>query len=354
MKKRNLVVTVLALGLGLLTLTRPVAANELTFGVETNLPDNQLTKNVNYFDLKLDPGQQQTISVTITNSTNKEVKLKPEVNAATTNLNGVVEYTKTKTKADASRRYSLADYVRPEQRTVTVPAQQKKQLNLKVTMPRSQMNGVIAGGLRLQDQNATKQTAESSKGTTVQNQYAYIIGIVLHQNTKTVTPQMKLGKVAASQVNYRNVINTTLRNVTATYINQLTVKAKIYRQGSQKISYRQTNKGMQMAPNSQFAFPVRLNGQPLKAGKYTLDLVATSKDHKWHFKHNFTIAGQQATKLNKRDVTIKPDYTWLYTLIGAVVLILLIGVLWFFNRRKLKAKEAENAALRAALDKKKH
>ncbi|WP_257883073.1 DUF3324 domain-containing protein [Loigolactobacillus coryniformis] len=229
------------------------------------------------------------------------------------------------------------------------------------------MNGVIAGGLRLQDQNATKQTAESAKGTTVQNQYAYIIGIILHQNTKTVTPQMKLGKVAASQVNYRNVINATLRNVTATYINQLTVKAKIYRQGSQKISYRQTNKegsqkisyrqtnkGMQMAPNSQFAFPIRLNGQPLKAGKYTLDLVATSKGHKWHFKRNFTIAGQQATKLNKRDVTIKPDYTWLYTLIGAVVLILLIGVLWFFNRRKLKAKEAENAALRAALDKKKH
>ncbi|MFD0897572.1 DUF916 and DUF3324 domain-containing protein [Loigolactobacillus binensis] len=352
MKKQNLGLMILAVILGLLILNRPVAANELTFGVETNLPTNQLTKNVNYFDLKLAPGQQQTISVTVTNSTSKAVKLKPEVNAATTNLNGVVEYTKAKAVADTSLRYSLADYVKPEQTTITVPAKQKKQVNLKVTMPQGHFNGVIAGGLRLQDENADQQS-KATKGTTVQNQYAYVIGIVLHQNTRTVKPILKLGEVGASQVNYRNVINATLRNVQATYINQLQVKAKIYPRGSKKVSYTQTNKGLQMAPNSKFALPIRLNGQALKAGQYTLDLKATSKGQKWHFKRNFTIAGAQAAKLNKRDVTIKPNYTWLYTLIGAVIIVLLVGLIWFFNRRQLKAKERENAALRAALDKKK-
>lgn len=354
LKRQNLVLATLALILGMFVWLRPAAASELTFGVETNLPDNQVAKDVNYFDLKLAPGTQQTISATVTNLTDKAVKLKPEVNAATTNINGVVEYTKTKTKADTTLRYSLADYVKPEQATVDIPAHQQRQVKLNVTMPAGHFNGIIAGGLRLQDVNAIAAQKKAKKGTTVQNQYAYVIGIVLHQNTKTMTPQMKLGQVKASQSNYRNVINATLRNVTATYINQLTVKAKIYPRGSEKVKYQQTNKGMQMAPNSQLVFPVRLNGQPLKAGKYTMDLVATSKGHKWHFKRNFEIDGQRAAKLNKRDVTIKPDYTWLYTLIGVIILLALIGGFWFYSRRKLKAKERENAALRAELDKHKH
>ncbi|MFC6171500.1 DUF916 and DUF3324 domain-containing protein [Loigolactobacillus jiayinensis] len=351
MKRRNLVLATLALILGLFTWLQPAAASELTFGVETNLPDNQVTKNVNYFDLKLAPGAQQTISTTVTNLTDKAVKLKPEVNAATTNINGVVEYTKVKAKADTTLRYSLADYVKPEQKTINIPAHQKTAVKLNVTMPAGKFNGILASGLRLQDVNALDAQKKATKGTTVQNQYAYVIGIVLHQNTQAVTPQLKLGQVAASQVNYRNVINATLRNVTATYVNQLTVKAKIYTRGSQKVKYQQTNKGMQMAPNSKFAFPVRLNSQPLKAGKYTLDLVATSKGRKWHFTRNFEIDGTKAAKLNKRDVTIKPDYTWLDTLIGVIILVILIGIFWFISRRKLKAKEKENAALRAELDK---
>ncbi|WP_252902597.1 WxL protein host-binding domain-containing protein [Paucilactobacillus hokkaidonensis] len=48
-----------------------------------------------------------------------------------------------------------------------------------------------------------------------------------------------------------------------------------------------------MAPNSGFEFPLRLNGQKLKAGDYTMDIVAKSKGHTWHFTKGFTISADK-------------------------------------------------------------
>lgn len=37
------------------------------------IPENQIDKNQTYFDLKMQPGQKQTIQVQMKNDTNKEV-----------------------------------------------------------------------------------------------------------------------------------------------------------------------------------------------------------------------------------------------------------------------------------------
>ncbi len=92
---------------------------------------------------------------------------------------------------------------------------------------------------------------------------------------------------------------------------------------------------MQMAPNSHFSYPISLEGQKLEAGTYVLKSVAYSGKkndegqykvkngdeeetylYKWEFEKEFTVAGDVARDLNRKDVTIEEDNTWLYLLIG--------------------------------------
>lgn len=350
MKRKNFILILMTLVLGILMIL-PVSANELTFGVQANLPKNQIDEKVTYFDLKLSPGASQTVTVTLTNGTNKQVKIKPEVNTATTNLNGVVEYQKVSTNNfDSSLKYSLAKYVTPVEKNVVLNAKATKKIHLRIHMPKGKFNGVMAGGIRLQDQNArVDEKAKKQKGTTVQNEYAYLIGMVLQQNTTKVTPDMKLASVKPGQNNLRNVINARLRNVKATYLNKLSVNAKVSRAGQSKVLYQQKSTNMQMAPNSVFNYGLKLNGLPLKAGKYVMEITAKSKQQTWHFKKQFTITQKKAAALNAKDVSIKKDYSWIYVTAGIVILLILIAIAFWITRRKLKAKEAENELLRKQL-----
>ncbi|GAB5052113.1 DUF916 and DUF3324 domain-containing protein [Pediococcus ethanolidurans] len=355
MKRKTFILILMTLVLSLLTIL-PVSANELTFGVQANLPKNQIDTKVTYFDLKLNPGASQIVTVTVTNGTKKQVKIKPEVNTATTNLNGVVEYQKVSAKNfDSSLKYSLADYVKPVETSVILKVNQSKKIHLRINTPKGKLNGVMAGGIRLQDENAeVSKDAKKKKGTTVQNEYAYLIGMVLQQNTTKVTPDLKLASVKLGQNNLRNVINSRLRNVKATYLNKLSVNAKVSKVGSTKTLYQQKSTNMQMAPNSVFNYGLKLNGQPLKAGKYVMNITAKSKQQTWHFKKQFTITSKKAATLNAKDVSIKKDYSWIYVTVVVVILLILIAIAFWIVRKKLKAKEVENEALRAQLKKHEH
>jgi biopolymer transport protein ExbD len=351
-KRKTFILILMTLVLSILTIL-PVSANQLTFGVQANLPENQVDNKVTYFDLKLNPGASQTVTVTVTNGTKKQVKIKPEVNTATTNLNGVVEYQKVSAKNfDSSLKYPLSKYVTPVEKTIVLNAKQSKKIHFKIKMPKGKFNGVMAGGIRLQDENAEiSKDAKKKKGTTVQNEYAYLVGIVLQQTAKKVTPDMKLASVKPSQNNLRNVINSRLRNVKATYLNKLSVNAKVSKAGSSKILYHQKTSNMQMAPNSVFNYALNLNGQKLKAGTYVMDITAKSKKQTWHFKKQFTITRKKAAVLNAKDVSIKKNYSWIYISVGVLILLIMIAIAFWLIRRKLKAKEAENEALRAQLEK---
>lgn len=55
----------------------------------------QNNKTSNFFDMTLTPKQKDTFKLTITNTTPNSQKFKVQVNTATTNSNGIVDYTKS-------------------------------------------------------------------------------------------------------------------------------------------------------------------------------------------------------------------------------------------------------------------
>lgn len=325
---------------GLLNETKEVQASQLNFSVEAIIPENQVDKNKTYYDLRVEPGKTQELKMILNNSTDKEVTVELNAESATTNLNGVVEYGKTKSKRDSTLKTSISDIVTLSEESPVIPAKGSKEITLKVESPASDFDGLIAGGISVKEKNvSSEQSKEETKGMAIENRYSYVVALVVHGKTETIPSELKLNKVQATQVNVRNVINANLQNIKPKYLNQMSVDAKITKKGDKKTLYSAKKEQMQMAPNSNFNFPIPLNGEALKGGEYTLKMSVDSQGDKWNFTRDFTISSKEAKKLNEQDVSIVKNNNWIYFIIGGLLLVLLLILFYFIMRKRKKEKE---------------
>ncbi|MGM0183514.1 hypothetical protein IGK74_002480 [Enterococcus sp. AZ150] len=355
MKIRNFVYT---LGLTLIFFASStfVQASEFNFAVNPIIPENQINKKSSYFDLKLAQNQKETLKVQLKNDTDKEIIIEADINSATTNLNGVVEYSKNTIEPDESLTYNLKDYtsIEPE---IKLPAKTTIEVPINVSMPDKLFDGVMAGGITFKEKQTEEKTNSEEKGLAIKNEYSYVVALLIRQNEQPVESKLNLLDVGPSQVNARNVINIQLQNPVARYINQLKLVGEIIKKDNPKVKYTVDVEGLQMAPNSNFSYPVVLNGQKLEPGNYHLHLLAygnkndkgsfsvKSKDgvalkfsNQWEFDKDFSISGEVAEKYNKQDVTIEKEDNndWLYWIIGLLLLIIALMILFLIWKRKKK------------------
>ncbi|MFJ5566752.1 DUF916 and DUF3324 domain-containing protein [Lysinibacillus xylanilyticus] len=324
----------------LVWLTPFASASEFNFGVYTVISDNQIDKQKSYFDLKMEPNQKQTLTIQLKNDTEEDVVIEPIIHSATTNINGVVEYGPTSAERDSSLPYELGDLIQTE-KEITIPAKGSKDLQLNVTMPEEKFDGILAGGITLEEKKAaSKNTKETTKGVSIENKYAYVVGIILQETDEIVKQDLQLHDVKAGQVNARNVINATLQNPTATYLNRFEVDAKVTKKGKTKVLYKSEKQDMQMAPNSNFEYPISLNGEKFKSGTYTLHVNAKSSKESWEFEKDFTIKGEEVKQFNATDVSIEgPNY--LAYLVGLLILLVAGLLLFIFYSKKKQKKQQE-------------
>ncbi|HAP4265926.1 TPA: DUF916 and DUF3324 domain-containing protein [Enterococcus faecalis] len=332
-------------------------ASEFNFAVTPTIPENQVDKSKTYFDLKMAPGAKQTVEIQLRNDTDEDITIENTVNSATTNLNGVVEYGQNGIKPDKTLRFNLKDYVEAP-KEIILPKHSQKTLPLTITMPKDSFDGVMAGGITLKEKKKeTTTSADQSKGLAINNEYSYVVAIILQQNETKVQPDLKLLGVKPGQVNARNVINVSLQNPQAAYLNQLHLINTVSKGG--ETLYQSDTEDMQVAPNSNFSYPISLKGERLTPGKYVLKSTAYGvKDekgiyqvkgangeerylYKWEFTKEFTISGDVAKELNEKDVTIKGTNWWLYLLIVLIILALLL-LIFFLYRKKKKEEEQQS------------
>ncbi|EYT94388.1 DUF3324 domain-containing protein, partial [Enterococcus mundtii] len=208
-------------------------------------------------------------------------------------------------------------------------------------MPKEAFDGFLAGGLRIEEvkENTTDETTDE-EGVAIQNEFAYIIGVVVSNKQDAVQPDLELLDVFADQLNYRNVISANLQNFTPTFVNRLEVEATVQKVGEEEILYQASQEQMQMAPNSNFNFPISLEGDRFRSGEYLLKLKATSGEEEWEWERTFTIDADEARTLNRQDVTIDTGINWLF--IGVALLILtLFGFIVYLLVQKKRTTEKE-------------
>lgn len=329
-----------------------VEAAELNFSVKAILPENQIDKKQNYFDLRVKPGEKQTIEVEVTNSGDEEIEVDMYLAAASTNIKGVISYPDPKSedfKYDDTLKYPLPEIAKmPE--SVKVPAKSSVKVPIELSVPEEEFKGMIVGGIQFMKKEDESDSEEQGGGMGVRNKFMYRIGLKLTEEDDAVETDMKLLGVHAGQVSYRNVIYANLQNTEPAVMEDLSVEAKVYPKGSKNLLYQQKTSDMRMAPNSNFEFPISIGNKAFKAGKYTLHLVATAADDKrWEFTKDFEITSDEAKKYNEEsavELEYEPNL-WLWIGIGIGVVLLLIILIVVFvvvakKRKKARRKAARN------------
>ncbi len=344
-----------------------VQAAAMNFSVQPILPNNQVRANEGYFDLLLAAGEQQTLTVELSNSSNQSMTLEASFNRATTNMNGLAVYSPEPSAVDASLKYNISEYVKVP-KEITVPAKTKVDIKVEVSMPTDKFEGILAGGITFKEK--TDKAEAKKAGVTITNAYQYVVALLMRQQITAVNPELSLHEIKPSQVNARNVINANLQNSAMTYLNQMVVETEIKGISDSNLTYQYDKSALQMAPNSNFDLPIPISiqgelksgesSQPLKAGKYHLTMTVygaeekngayqtkvegktTNYKYKWIFNRDFEITGEEVAALNASDPTVEKVKHWNWWLILLLVLFILLLILfWLLWRRRKKEEKDE-------------
>lgn len=326
-----------------LSATPATAADDgqVGYNIQAVIPANQVDKGSSFFDLRMKPGQQQTIEVAVNNTSEEEASFDVNVNQAYTNAQGFIDYSDANVSPDKSLKYNIQD-IASYDKEVTVAAQSSKLIAIDLQMPKDSFDGEILAGIQV----AKQASPDESKGK-ITNTYGYILGLKLTETDAAVKRELKLLSVKPAASFGKTSIVAKLQNPTADAFGHLKYAVKVTKKGTDDVARDVTyDDDMQMAPNSTYDFAIDWGGKALAAGDYTLKLtVSDAKSNVWRFNKDFTITRKAAKEVN--DVTVNKVNqqklpTWALILLGVLTALLLLLLILVFLERNKRGSQKEN------------
>jgi len=225
MKKRvTMLVILLLLSFSVNPLFIVQADENVGYSVQAELPDNQLDPSVSYFDLRVEPGQEQELQVTVFNHENEEITVRTVVYNASTNRNGLVVYEEQE-EIDESLKTPISELVTFEETEWTIPAASAEVITATLNTPEASFDGIKLGGLHFEK---VMEDTGAEEGINIQNKYDYVIGLQISENDEEVEPALALASVAPELVNHRTAVVANIQNSQPVLMEDLHIEAKIY------------------------------------------------------------------------------------------------------------------------------
>lgn len=316
-------------------LSMPVSAqtvNSSDFTVRAIIPDNQIDKSETYFDLLMEPGQSQTLSVDVINNSKEELTVDVTLSAASTNRNGLIEY-QVKVEPDETLKVPFDTIAKAVNEVKVAPGSTQK-VDVTVTMPTGQFDGVVLGGIVF----TRRENNGATSGVSINNQFSYVIGVKLSETDKEILPDFRIKSIEPTLVNYRKAVSVNIHNPVPLIIKNANVTANIYKKNEATPLFSINKNGIDMAPNSVFPLPVEWEGKNMDPGEYRLKLKLTHDSKVWEWDQNFTIDSEKANEINKDalDKSVKVNWwaTWWWIPVMIILVILLIWFAFLLGRRK--------------------
>ncbi|WP_461215436.1 DUF916 and DUF3324 domain-containing protein [Lacticaseibacillus sp. GG6-2] len=329
-------VVMIAVALGFAAIN-PVQATGSSFSLTPTLTD-AASKDAGYFNIIAKPGQKVTFGATLTNLTDATKRVKVAVANAYTSNNGQVMYDPAGPR-DSSAQYRLSALA-GKGSTITLPPKASRHISYPVTVPKTGIHGELLGSLHAVDVSTYGKATQGN--LTIRNKFAAFSTIILRTNNAYVSPDLKMPKLKIGMQAGHAAMLATLQNVEPQLFGKMRIKAKVYKGNSTKAVMTREVSDYAMAPNSHFKFAV-FSGHAFVAGKYTIDLVAKSGTHTWHFRRSLKVSQANANKVNKQAnlKVANPFPWWLVALIVLLILIILLLLFLLFKRRKQDRDDAE-------------
>ncbi|MCA5013469.1 MULTISPECIES: DUF916 and DUF3324 domain-containing protein [unclassified Enterococcus] len=338
----QIITSILFVGIISLSLGITASADNMRFAVKPNLPENQVDKSKTYFDLKMIPGQKETIELEVSNSTDEEIIVEINANTALTNDNGVADYSQSMIKKyDGTLKTPFSTIAKPHENELTLAPNESKIAKIDIDMPKDEYDGLILGGIHLAEKD-TKTEKSADSGVQIKNNFAYVVGVSLRENDNEVKTHLELNDIVPTQVNYRNFVKANIQNTTAEIVKNFKVDARIYTEKGKEVLHQTKKEDMRMVPNSNFDYAISWDNQEFKAGVYRLEMDALANGEEYHWVKNFTIDAKEAKELNAKAVDLeKSSNLMLYIMIGIAILIALLLVLIVLVLRKKGDKKEQ-------------
>lgn len=307
------------------------AEGTVGYSVQAQLPENQRDDSVSYFDLRVEPGQEQDLHITIYNHGNEEITIRGDVYDASTNSNGLIVYEEQE-ELDPSLQNPVTELVTLEDGEWTIPADESETVTANLEIPEEPFDGIKLGGFHFEKVPDEEETQE---GVSIQNRYAYVIGLQLSEKDEDVASKLNLLSVNPQLVNHRTAVVAQVQNDQPVLMNGVTIQAKVFEQGETEPVREIEQTDIRMAPNSTMDFIIDWNNRPLQEGTYRLEMTATDGEDAWEWQEEFTIREEDEV-LNEEAVEIESarDYSNWYLAGIAALLAVVIGLLLYI--RKLK------------------
>ena len=321
----------------------PATAAPLTgagFYVRANIPENQINKGLSYFDLCMQPGQVQQLTVEITNEFGTPISVNVEAISASTNRNGIIDY-KTPGIQDETLRVPFSSISVLGEPTFSVPARSTKTVSIIVTMPEEPFDGAVLGGLVFTRAAEDKDVPQTGS---VNNVFSYVIGVKLSENDTEVLPNFEIVKIAPETVNYRPVFVHIIRNTEALIVKNMDIEISI-KDGNGVVQATASRQNVDMAPNSTMPLGVDPENGRIKPGEYISDIQIEYDGQVFSYRIPFAVVNAEAERVNAESIGNKPTEnnthkTILYTVLSLqfVLIVALIFLPLILKRNKEEKK----------------
>lgn len=321
------------------------ASNQPSFIASAVLSkDNQGKKP--YFNLKMKPNETRTIKVRVKNLDKQSEKFVITPNNATTNSNGIVDYTKHNVKSKYLK-LGLTDVIHSNKsQVVTVPGKSTKDFSYKLTMPNTKFKGIILGGFTIAPNDAVKKAMAQNKKQknpqAIASTFQYVIAVRLFQKSEAVMPNVKFHGADYVVKNQFATVNVNMSN-SAPDLAKFKSGYSEVRDSKGKLIIHNKLSNLSFAPNSEFGYYVNLNTKQLAAGKYTVKLHFDGVQT-YNYSTNFTVTPQKVKHVKNAaaDFTPKPkqetNYLWAFV-IGGIALLVIIALILYIRHMKKATKQ---------------
>lgn len=305
------------------SVTEPV-----TIQVLPRLPkDNIGGQQLGYFNLPMVGHTSRLEKLSLYNPTNQAITVKLKAVDATTNDQGQVDYI-NRQKASSQLLKQPGSQMMTFDKKVIIAPQTTQNITVRIKNLKAGFTGQKAVALNL------SASGINQPHNSIQNQYVYVIGMIL-QGRPLTNAHLKKLQLTAIRLTQRKVFRIHLANPDATYLKKTQIKFRLVSQWTSFFNYQLTKTNLKIAPSSAFDLQVPLAGKRVVPGIYRLTMAVKTDQYQQTVNryvaitktHARLITNHQYRLLKRRQDLIK----------GALILVvagLVIGGFYHYYRRR--------------------
>ncbi|KGR89467.1 hypothetical protein CD30_16870 [Ureibacillus massiliensis 4400831 = CIP 108448 = CCUG 49529] len=244
---------------------------DMPITVEPIYPENHNSSTIGYFNLNVNPGDQQTIEIKITNNKNEEINVSLASAYAYTNATGGIMYKDVIDSLD-TELIENGIHIKENitvQDTVTLPPQGSETVPIEITVPEADGETLLGGVLIAAQGDTMQQKQEVEEGTanfTINTEMVIAMAVQLNL-PNTVDTDFQIGDAgiygenAQVYIEMENHAQKIQEDISGTYSVHNDKGEELFNGGFEPFK---------MAPMSKIRFPIQWGYEMLEDGNYTI------------------------------------------------------------------------------------